>query len=499
MRVAIGSIFTECNHFGGQPTDLACFERCELHRGEQVLQLTTSTVGGMLDVLAENRIGVAPLLVASAYPGGALTSGCYRQLKEELLDRLRGTPPLSGVLLALHGSATVEDVGDLEGDLLQAVREVVGPETPIVATLDLHAHVTQRMLQNSDALVAWETYPHRDAFTTGARGARLLCDIIQGHCRPTMVMAKAPVLVSGVLGHTKGPGPFSDIMRFAKSHEQHAGVLSTSAFLVHPYLDLAAMGGGGLVVTDDDPQQAEALAVEIARRYWDRRFDLDPPVSSPEKAIRDGLQMPGGPILLVETADCCGGGAAGDSVATLAVLLAAEVSALAPVVDPAAAKICVEAGRGGEVTLRLGHQLDPHWGQPIQVSGIVERVSDGRFQYTGGIWEGTWGQMGPSVVLRCGDVRVLITTHATYDWADEQYRCVGLDPSQAKFVVVKNPQNYRHGYAAVSSGEIILDTPGPTPAILHHVRYRRLQRPYYPADSEIPGFVPTMMHGRLPR
>ena len=96
-------------------------------------------------------------------------------------------------------------------------------------------------------------------------------------------------------------------------------------------------------------------------------------------------------------------------------------------------------------------------------------------------------------MLRCGAIQVLITTHATYDWADEQFRSLGLDARQAKFVVVKNPMNYRMGYAGVSVAAMILDTPGPTPAILHHVNYRRLQRPYYPADTNIPDFSPTIL------
>src|SRR5262249_61536469 len=99
-----------------------------------------------------------------------------------------------GVLLALHGSAAVEVIGHLESDLLPAVRRVVGENVPIVATLDLHAHVTEAMVRAADALLAWETYPHRDAFETGCRGARALLDIIEGRLRPTMGLAKSPVL-----------------------------------------------------------------------------------------------------------------------------------------------------------------------------------------------------------------------------------------------------------------------------------------------------------------
>jgi microcystin degradation protein MlrC len=410
-----------------------------------------------------------------------------------MLERLGRALPVAGVLLALHGSASVEDVGDPEGDLLQAVRSIVGPGVPVVASLDHHAHVTEAMVRHADGLVAWDTYPHRDTVETGQRGARLLLDVVAGKLRPAMALAKVPVLVSGVHGHTEGEGPFADVMRFAKSLEGKDGVVSTSAFLVHPYVDLPDLGGGGLVITNGRPDTASRLAEEIARRYWEKRFELDPPVYEPREAIRLGLEVEGGPVLLVETADCCGGGAAGDSVATLRALLEAGLSvpSLACVVDPAAAELCHRTGAGADVRLALGHQLDPRWGQPLELTARIERLTDGVFRYTGGFWAGVETHMGPTAVLRIGAVQVLIASHATYDWADEQYQSAGLDARAAKFVVVKNPMNYRLAYAGVSRAAFILDTPGPTPATMHKVQYRNLRRPYYPADRHVPGLRPT--------
>ena len=401
--------------------------------------------------------------------------------------------PVDAVLLALHGAATVDDVGDPEGDLLDAVRRIVGPAAPVVATLDLHAHVTPDMVRHADALVAWETYPHSDQFGTGRRAARLLLGALDGRWRPTMAVAKVPVITSAIHGSTEGDGPFARIMRLAKSMEGRDDVLSTSVFLVQPYLDLPGMGSGGLVVTDNDADAAVTLATRIADAYWACRSDLEPDVVTPAEAIDAGLHTDGGPVILVETADCCGGGAAGDSVATLRALLAAGASALVPVVDPDAAGACCQAGVGTQVTLPLGHKLDPRWGTPLTVTGRVTRTGDGRFTYTGGMWGGVEVSMGPCAVLQIGAVRVLVTTHATYDWADEQFRTMGTDPARAKFIVAKNPMNYRLAYGDVAKALFILDTPGPTPPTLRHVRFRRLERPYFPADVDIPGLVPTVL------
>jgi microcystin degradation protein MlrC len=87
----------------------------------------------------------------------------------------------------------------------------------------------------------------------------------------------------------------------------------------------------------------------------------------------------------------------------------------------------------------------------------------------------------------------MITSRATYDWADEQIRAVGLDPAKTKFIVAKNPMNYRLAYGSIAKSMIILDTPGPTPPTLKHVNFKKLQRPYFPADVDIPGLQPTVL------
>ena len=169
-------------------------------------------------------------------------------LKKDLLKRLADAMPLDGVLLALHGAAAAENVGDLEGDLLGAIRKLVGDSVPIVATLDLHAHVTPEMVRFADVLLAWETYPHADAFNTGVRGARALMDILGGKLNPAMAMGKVPMLVGAIHGRTELPGPFAEVMHQGKAYEGQNGIYSVSPILVHPYLDLPGMGGGAIVV-----------------------------------------------------------------------------------------------------------------------------------------------------------------------------------------------------------------------------------------------------------
>ena len=489
-RIAVGSLLTECNQLGGSPIDMDWFARYDLHYDEEVLEIDTGVVGGALTALRAGAAQIVPLLAASTCPGGYITQSCYDELRRGLLERLADALPVDGVLLLLHGAAAAAKVDDVEGDLIGAVRALVGAEVPIIGTLDLHAHVTAAMVRDADGLLAWETYPHRDSYSTGERGARLLLGTVAGRCWPVMAMVKVPVITSGVHGSTEGDGPFARLMRFAKSCErENDSILSTSVILVHPYLDQPGMGSGGLVIADGDRDAALALAHRIAARYWEARTELEPEVYAPKDAIARGLQVEGGPVLLVETADCAGGGASGDSVATLRSLLELEgpaPSTLVPVVDPQAAAACHAAGARATLSLELGHRLDPKWGERLTVSGRVGAVADGRFRYAGGIWDGTEGDMGPCAVFEvAGNIQILIASHATYDWADEQFRALGLDPARAKFVVVKNPMNYRIAYGAIAAAVYILDTPGPTPPTLRHCPFEHVERPYFPADEDL--------------
>ena len=485
-RVGVGGIFIECNHFTAQLVDRAAFERSEWLTGEALLAKDTGVIGGMLSVLRDVGCEPVPLFYASACPSGAVEAAVYDELKSELLRRLSDAGELDGVLLCLHGAGAAVNAPDLEGDLAGAVRAKAGEATPIVGTLDLHAHVTPQILVQTDALLAWETYPHEDAFETGERGARAMIEILGGRLKPVMALAKVPVLVSAIHGQTKPPGPFADVMQEAKRLEGEGAVFSVNPILVHPYLNMPDMGGGVLVVANDDESGAVSLAKRLAKRYWKKRFELQPETVSPADAVRRGLQSKGGPVLLVETADCCGGGASGDSVHTLRALLAEapDQAAIVPVVDPGAAQVALSAGLGQAIRLRLGHQLDPQWGDPVEVEGVVTKLNDGTFVYRGGIWDGRAGDMGRTAVVAVGPIQIVISSNATYDWMTEQYDLLDLSPADCKFVVAKNPMNYQQAYAGTMKAVYVLDTPGPTPANTNALPYTAMSSGWFPAEPE---------------
>jgi microcystin degradation protein MlrC len=306
-----------------------------------------------------------------------------------------------------------------------------------------------------------------------------------------MAMAKAPMIVPANNGGTRGDGPVARIMRQAKALEAAGQALSASCFMVQPWLDVPGLGFTGLVITDGDPEAASRHARALARRGWELRHEFQPQLVSPAEAIRQGLALTGGPVLLNDTADCQGGGATGDSVSTLAALLAARVGerSFAMVRDPEAVQVAQRAGIGNEVQTTLGNKFDRSRGSPLPVTARVRVLSDGRFLYSGGSRGDVWATMGEAAVLTIGAIEVLAHSNPTYEYADEQYRSVGLDVRAAKFVTVKNPMNYQLTYQGFMKAAYILDTPGPTTPNLKSLRFNRLRRPYFPMDNDIPGLM----------
>jgi microcystin degradation protein MlrC len=496
-RVAVGSIFQESNHFVATRTGLDLFQNSYVLEGRDLESLagTDCEVAGILAECARAGAEVVPLLAARSVPGGQLDAECYAVLKAALLTPLRLAAPVDGVILAMHGSMAVVGEDDPEGDILIAVRDIVGPAVPVVMTLDLHAHVTPHMVTHATALVSFTHYPHDDTFSTGERGTRLLLDAVHGRVRPSMAVAKVPLLAPGCNGQTFGDAPMAHLTRMAREWETQPGVLSVSCFQVHPHLDVPGMGCAGLVVTDGDPAQAATLARRLAEDFWARRASFLPEILAVDAAVGRGQALPGGPVLLVDAADCAGGGAPGDSVALLRALLALGVTdpTYVMAVCPQSAAACAQAGIGGTVTVELGYHLDPTWGEPLTLTGTVGLLCDGRFRYTGGLFGGTWASMGLSAVLQAGSIRILVMSRPTYDWADEQYRAAGMDVRQARFVGVKNPMNYKLAYRDVAQGAFIVDTPGPTSADVQHLPYRRMPRPFFPLDEDVPDMGLSVM------
>jgi len=485
MRIAIGGLLFEGNTFSLARTSLAEFRQNYLHEGDAILSGLRGgdvEVSGALQVLQAQGAELVPLIATHGGCGGQVTRECFETLKEKLLARLRGHA-VDGVFLALHGAMICEQTDDAEAELLEAVRALVGA-VPIVITCDLHAHITPRLLALCDAIVGYQQYPHDDPFETGVRAAGILVRAVAGGARPVMAMKKLAMLVSPTAAGTRERTPMRAMYKAARAIEALPGVLALSYFPSTPWAEREEGGTAFVLVTDGVHPSAGEILDGLCRQLWAARAEFEPGLLDFDQAVAATAEE-AGPIILSEMSDAVGAGAAGDSAYVLGRFLAMDAPGplLVQVVDPGAVAAARRAGAGAELSCELGNRIETRYGPPVPFSGLVERLlDDGAFTYRGGLMGGITSTMGPSAVLRGARATVLVTSRPTYEYADEQYVAAGIDIRKFRYVVVKNPMNYKQAYSWAPR-LVALDTPGAGRADLRKLAWTRCRRPFYPMDD----------------
>ena len=448
-----------------------------------------SEIAGFLRAGEEHpEADMIPTFFTHALAAGRVLGEVYEQLKQTLLAAIREALPADGILLALHGAMAAEGHDDAEGDLIAAVRELVGDRVPIVISLDMHANVTRRMVQGVDAIVGYKTYPHVDHADTGYRAANILIAILKGEQRPSIAMVKLPLIVQAENAQTDGDGPMGRLIREAQAGEQAGRAIASSLFIVQPWLDIEEMGSSAVVVADT-PELAQREAERLASLLWEAREEfrvsLHPVREMVELAERS---REGGPILMSDSADSSGAGATGDSNEVLAELIGLRaherLTILLTIVDPEAVQQAIGLGVGRTGRFSLGRKLDPSYGHPLEVEAYVRTISDGLYTFGKGFYSNMQADMGPCAVLTTGKLAILVMGRTAYTIAPEMYRSVGLEPASADLVLVKSANQFRACFDGISDRIYILDTRGSSTPNFSKLPFTKLKRPFYPFDED---------------
>jgi microcystin degradation protein MlrC len=280
-------------------------------------------------------------------------------------------------------------------------------------------------------------------------------------------------------------GPMKQWFEAAREVERHHGVISTSTFPMQPWLDVEEAGWAAVVYTNDDPRLAKVLAAQLANKAWALRDQfLVSDRLLPEEAIRQAVAAEEGLIVLSDTGDSVLGGAPGDSTCLLKEMLRQEIEcvALLPMVDPESVELAARAGVGSDVVLILGGNRDDLPGKPVRLAGRVKGISEGlevELQGYGPV------DLGKAVLFEVGCIKVVLAEYRGFGINHPiLYTHFGLDPAEAKLVVVKTGSNFQY-YAPWSKKLIRVDTPGSTQSDLGAFDWVRVPRPIYPLD-EIP-------------
>lgn len=485
-RIGIIAWIQESNTFLPEPTTLKHYEQDVLLTGPAMRDYFIDAqheVGGMLRALATADVETVPIFAARAIPFGSMTPETHAALRSRLLDALRAAGPLDGVLVAPHGATVSESVPDVDGDWLQAVREVVGPNIPIIGTLDPHANLSPAMVAACDALLAYRTNPHIDQAARGTEAAELMLATLAGRVRPVQAAAFPPMAMN-IERQCTTEEPLAGICRYADGLRERSGVLGVSLFMGFPYADVAEMGSATLVVTDGNRELAQNTAEELARQLWDYREGLAGTFLSVADAVTQAAAAPA-PVCLLDMGDNVGGGSPADATWLLHELAKQHVSPSVIILfDPDSVRKAEAAGTGQRVSLSVGGRSGDLHGKPFSADFTVQFVGDGQFSEPEARHGGfTHFDQGRTAIVRTDDgLTVMLTSRRVPPFSLRQLTAFGLNPAEFRVLVAKGVNAPLAAYAPICRTILRVNTPGVTSADMTTLPYHHRRTPLYPLE-----------------
>ena len=431
-----------------------------------------------------------PLMCAMVGASGPTDQPFFEEVLREHEARLRAVMPVDGVFLALHGGGIATGEPDPEGAILEAVRRIVGPGVPILATLDLHANVSKRMVENASVLVAYRTNPHVDMAERGAECADLLREMLGG-VKATAAFVKLPFIPPSVAQNTKS-GPYADIIRYGQS-KMDARVMNVSVVSGFSLGDSVKNGMCVIVTTRGDEKLAETLARDIALKTWEDRKRYIPRLTSIEDATEKALECGRNPqapaLLFADVADNPGGGGRGNTVHILASFHKAGVQGcvLGVFFDPALAAEAHALGVGKRFHARFNRDETNELSGKFEADAEVLALHDGRLVGQRGISAGHTLNLGRMALVKVGGIRVVLISIRQQAKDTVMFECLGIDWKDVRSLVVKSRGHFRAAFDLLFPDDRIVevDAPGLTTPILTRVPYRNVPRPIFPLDADM--------------
>lgn len=487
-RVLTGRFMHETNTFSVQLTDMALWRRRDFHRDNEIpaaFRGTRSALGATFEAADKYGWTLVHPVSANANPSGIVTDDAFEQIAGMILAAAEHQGPIDGVLLHLHGAMVVASWEDGEGELLARLRRILGPDVPVIVTLDLHANVTQAMADNASALIAFRTYPHVDQYERAWQGAELLERAMQGEVRPKTVIARRPMIYGLDRGrHQKGP--MAELIARGEALEAAGDALAVSICAGFSRANIRDVGPSVTVTVDGASPKGQAIAEEFMEHAWATRDYESFTLLSVAEAVARAKSGKAGdkPLVVADYTDNPGGGGYGDATAFLKGLIEAGVERVAfhAICDPEAAADAMRAGIG-PATLTLGGKTDPRMGGgPLTLTGEITHLTDGRFIAYGPMGGGVERDYGPSAVFRVGGIDIILITNNGQAVDLAQFTSLGIDPERYSTVAVKSMQHFRAAFEPIAREVILVDTGALCSEVYTPELFDKVPRPVWPLD-----------------
>ncbi|MGY5810552.1 M81 family metallopeptidase [Rhizobium sp. LEGMi198b] len=464
MRIAVGGIHIECSTYNPVLNEEKDFR---VVRGEEL------TAAPYFAFLKDYDAEFLPTIHARAIAGGPVARHAYEAFKAEFLERLKPLLPLDGLYLAMHGAMYVEGMEDAEGDWISAAREVVGDDCMLSASYDLHGNVTQRIIDALDMYSTYRTAPHIDVEETMRRAVTMLVESLKTGVKPILLWAPIPVLLPGERTSTVDE-PAKSLYGLLPGIDAIDGVWDASLMVGYVWAD-EPRATAAAIMTGTDRSVLEREAKRLAQAYWDVRKDFvfGCETGSIEECVARAIASPTAPVVLAESGDNPTGGGVGDRADVLAELIAQGATdvVFAGIADRAATEACYAAGVGARLDLTVGASLDTEGSKPVTAAFTVKFLLN------------TDDATDRQAVVSVGGIDLVLSVKRSPYHNTADFTRLGLDPHQAKIVVVKS------GYlspelAPIANPNLMALSPGVVDQFVERLPRLRKQKPTYPFDKD---------------
>jgi microcystin degradation protein MlrC len=485
MRVALMGIVHESNTFVDRLTTLEHFRAGHWLFGNDIIseyRHAFHEIGGMIEAMETAGIELVPVMYAEATPGGTVSADAFNRLTGDMFSALKKVLPVDGCLVVPHGAGVSEACEDMDGCWLEMLREIVGDAMPVIGTIDPHANVSRRMIDATQALVAYKTNPHVDQRSVGLEAGRLMAATLSGRIRPVSCFAALPLAIS-IEQQRSDKDPCRHLLQLAADAYGQPSVVSVSIVLGFPYADVPEMGSSIIVVTNNDPEAGMKVLSSLEAYVMGHRSLFNGTRQDMKELVGSIGEHPA-PVLLLDMGDNVGGGSPGDSTYLLDRLDdAGKTNAFICIHDPEAVRTASSQNPDAGFWIIFGK--DPETGSSRRRQAKLVRKGPGTFSEKAPRHGGqVHFDMGDIAILRTGEGQtVMLTSKRTAPFSLQQLIAFGLDPASFNFIVAKGVNAPIAAYRDVCPTILQVDTPGVTTADMTRFHHKKRRMPLYPFED----------------
>ena len=433
-----------------------------------------------MDSLNRNRAIWIPTLRGHALPGGIVTQEAYESLVDKTLKMLKKDMPYDGLFFDIHGAMSVQGIDDPEGDFIKRIRNLIGYETIISTSMDLHGNVSYELAKETDLITCYRLAPHEDAIESKKRAVDNLLSRLESQKGKPKYKARieVPILLPGEKTSTRvepGKSLYAKVDPITKS----PGIVDAAIWVGYPWAD-EPRNHGVVMVTGDNKNAVSEAAEFLAQSFWSVKdeFVFVGPVASFEESLNLALKSKEIPYVISDMGDNPTAGGAGDVTWTLNELLKRNEFkkengpsvVYASIPGPKLTEKAIKLGIGKEIEEFVGAEVDDRFSPPIKIKGKIKSIKKGdRYAET-------------EVVIQSGSVNVIVTKKRKPYHKESDFLDLGIDPKSANIVIVKI------GYLVpelhnIKKGWTMALTPGGVDQDLFRIDYKRIKRPMFPLDK----------------